>query len=292
MANGTNWSGKKNAYYQQWRQKQKQQNQPPQPPQPTAQPQQTLAQKISAQYAAKKNKQGNGSLQGDYSPGYTGNNNPQVLKWQGQTDEDKATKFLAKVHNTDMSQFDDNGYPYYPGDYQKFTATLGMNAKPTVLPDAEFDKMVQQHGLQVLYRGESGQKACDRFMFADNTHTGIGSYGDGFYFTEDVYTANKYAASKGGPDGRVIKMALSPNAHCITYNDLVKQMAKEGYKLKSALHKQGVADKTHYLNDGESQWAIKNGYNVITDCMYHGSQYHLYLSRDAVICSDKVKHKW
>ena len=233
-----------------------------------------------------------GSLDGVYQAGYDANGNPQLVKWQGQ-DDDKAARYLAKVHNTDLSQYDDNGYPYYEGDYQKFSLATGLNDKPQVVSDRTFDKLVQQNNLQVLYRGESGDAACDRFMNADNSHTGVGSYGDGFYFTENASTANLYASSKGGSNGRVMKMALSPNARIITHGQLQQEMAKAGIKLQSALTKQGKsAMGSGYWNSGEAQYALKLGYNVISDCSYTGSQYHFALTRDAFIVSDKVKHHW
>lgn len=293
MANGSNWSSRKNAYYRQQRALQKQRNQVGQ--QSAQQSSSSSSSALNSQYQQQNKKRGSnaGSLDADYSPGYNDNNNPNLVKWQGQNDDDKAARYLARVHHTDLSQYDDNGYPFYDSDFQRFTLAQGLNAKPQVIPDAQFDQMVAQNNLQVLYRGESGQAACDRFMFADNSHTGTGSYGDGFYFSEDVQTANGYAFQKGGSNGRVIKMALSPTAKAITWTQLRQEMAKAGIPLQNALRKQGTsAPMAKYHNSGEAQFALKLGYNVITDCQFYGSEYHFVLTRDAVIVSDKVKHRW
>ncbi len=233
-----------------------------------------------------------GRLDGVYQPGYDNNGNPQVVKWQGQ-EEDKAARYLAKVHNgVDYNNYVD-GYGFYEGDYQKFSLSLGMNDKPTIIPDKQFDQMVRQNNLQVVYRGEAGQGQVDRFMNADYSHTGVGSFGDGFYFSDDKGTANGYASMKGGAGGRVLKMALSPNARVITYSDLQNAMAKAGAKMQSALRRQGQsATGASYWNSGEAQFALKLGYNVISDCGYNGSDYHYALTRDAFIVSDKAKHHW
>ena len=232
------------------------------------------------------NTYGSNTLQGVYQPGYDNNGNEAVQKWQGQT-EDKASKFLAKVSKMDTANYPD-GYDYYDGEYQQFSLALGLDDKPTVMSDAQFEAVVQANGLQKLYRGESGTAAVDRFMNADHSHTGIGSYGDGYYFSEDKSTANSYAASKGGSQGMVMKMALSPTARVIQYQDLRAQMAKNGSNFTKALNYAGTKGKMSYLNDGEAQMALKMGYNVVT----MGSGYHYALTRDAFIMSDNVKHKY
>jgi len=231
-------------------------------------------------------------LQGVYAPGFDNNGNEQLLKWQGQ-DDDKSARFLAKVHNSvDLNdpQYAD-GYNYYEGDYQKFSLAMGMNDKPTVLSEAAFDKLVQQNNLQVLYRGEGGQAQADRFMYAENSHTGIGTYGDGFYFSEDKWVANNYARSKGGSAGVVEKMALSPSARIITYNQLMAKMYNSSSDLHAALNKQGKSARAggaQYLNEGEAQYALKLGYNVVT----MGSGYHYACDRSAFIVCKTTKHQY
>lgn len=275
----------------------------PMPQQPQQQPQQPQQKK-------QKN-QKSGSLNIEYSPGYDDNGNKNLVKWQGQTD-DKSAAFLAKVHNNvDMSGFNpatssfstvtdgingqtyNDGYGYYEGDYQRFSLAMGLNNKPQVVSEKQFDSMVKANNLQVVYRGEAGQSQCDRFMNASTSHTGVGSYGDGFYFSENTSDANGYASMKGGRSGRVMKMAISPNARAITHSELQSLMSQAGIKLQSGLRRQGTsAPSASYHNSGEAQFALKMGYNVITDCGYYGSGYHFALTRDAFIVCDKTKHHW
>ena len=283
-------------------------NQPAMPPQNT----QNQQNPQNPQNQKKNNKNAStGSLNVDYSSGYDNNGNAQLVKWQGQTD-DKSAAFLSKVHNgVEMKGYDpytssystvqdnlngqsfNDGYGYYEGDYQRFSLALGLNAKPQIVSEKQFDQMVKQNNLQVVYRGEAGSNQCDRFMNADTSHTGVGSYGDGFYFSENARDANGYASMKGGSAGRVMKMALSPNAKAITHTELRQKMAQAGIKLQSNLRRQGTsAPSASYHNSGEAQFALKLGYNVITDCGYYGSGYHYALTRDAFIVCNKTKHHW
>ena len=231
---------------------------------------------------------GNYALQGVYQSGYDAEGNEQVKKWQGQ-DDDKSASFLSKVSKLDTSNYDD-GYVYYDGEFQQFSLALGLDTRPTVLSDSEFESLVKQNGLQRLYRGESGDAAVDRFMNAEHSHTGIGTYGDGYYFSESASTANAYASSKGGINGRVVKMALAPTARVISYSDLQSRMAQNSSKFRKALDHAGQDNRggSGYFNNGEAQMALKMGYNVVT----MGNGYHYALTRDAFIVSDNVKHHY
>ena len=227
---------------------------------------------------------GSGGLKGNYQPGYTANDNPQLLKWQGQED-DKAARYLAKVHNTvDVDSYQDN-HPFYDFDMQKFTLAMGLNDKPTIMKDADFEKMVAKNNLQVLYRGESGQDAADRLLGDAYYHPGTGFYGDGMYFSEDETVANNYAWDKGGSDGVYEKFVLGPNAHVVQYDDLVQRMNSDtSYNLNRALYRAGQTSR--YGNEGQAQYALKLGYNVIE--IHRGK--HVLLTRDAAIFSDKIYH--
>lgn len=191
----------------------------------------------------------------NWTPGFDDNGNPQVLKLQSQNDEDKLSRFMSKV-NDDLTfrngkYYDKNGnevsdqFPFYDGEYQKFSLAMGLNAKPQVMPDKQFDAMVRQNGLQVLYRGESGQAAADRFMTSDLGHTGTGSYGDGYYFSTEKSTAIDYARMKSGWNGtgKVETMVLSPTARAIRYSDLQNAYNSLSPKLQRALQKAGQSAK-------------------------------------------------
>lgn len=235
-----------------------------------------------------------GAVRGVYQPGYAGGGNAAVDKWQRQ-DATKSAAFLAKVHNeTDYNQYPDK-YGFYEGDYQKFSLAMGLNKPPTVLSEKEFNAVVKKNNLQVLYRGEAGERQTDRFMNAKYSHTGVGNFGDGFYFSQNKGDANSYAQNKGGIDGRVMKMALSPTARVITYRDLMKKWDALPQRMKNALTKQGESARaaSGYGNKGQAQLALKLGYNVVSDVgRYSNSSYHYALTRDAFIVCETIKHRW
>lgn len=224
---------------------------------------------------------------------YTDNGNPALVKYQGQED-DKTARFLASVwKTTDYGQYDD-GFAYFDNSFQKLVLRLGLDAKPTVVSEADFNAYVQQTGAEVKYRGVSGESAVDRFKNADHNHPGSGRYGDGHYFTNSLSVAESYArqaaSDKFYRDGtprapRVMKMALSPNARVIDYSTLQQKMAGLSPRLRSALNKAGSSGQNSYgPNSGEAQLALKLGYNCIRVSGGHGS-YEIGLTRDAFIVS-------
>lgn len=202
-------------------------------------------------------------MQGDYD----GGGNQELIKWQAQ-DSSKAANYLAKVSKSvDVNdpQYAD-GYQFYDNPYQKMVLAQNLNQPATLLSNKDFNTYVKQTGAEVVYRGVSGQSAKDRMMYAKNSHTGNGIYGDGYYFTPDKSVAKSYG-------GTVMKMALSPTARVIQLSDLQRKM---GYlqhtKLASALskagHNVGSATRTYGSNNGEMQYALKLGYNVIQNGNY------------------------
>lgn len=244
---------------------------------------------------------GGTDLEANWTPGFDDNGNPQVIKLQSQNDEDKLARFMSKV-NDDLTfrngkYYDKNGnevsdqFPFYDGEYQKFSLAMGLNAKPQVMPDKQFDAMVRQNGLQVLYRGESGQAAADRFMTSDLGHTGTGSYGDGYYFSTSKSTAIDYAQMKSGWNGtgKVETMVLSPTARAIRYSDLQKAYNSLSPRLQRALQKAGQSAKgASYDNSGEAQLALRLGYNVVAVDSW-GGDYCYAIDRSAFIIRKTVE---
>ncbi len=214
--------------------------------------------------------------QGDYD----NNGNPALIKYQGQED-DKTANFLASTDRTvDFANYDD-GYSYHDIPLNRLLLRMGVKGGPTVMNDSDFNAYVQQTGQTVMYRGWSGQSAADRFMNAPNNHVGNGIYGDGYYFTPDRGTAKSYSG-----DGTVTKMALSPNARVISYSDLQAKMRATSPRLQSALRHTGTrgSGRTYGSNDGEAQYALKLGYNVVD----MGSGYLYGITADAFVVSRKI----
>lgn len=223
---------------------------------------------------------------------WTDNNNPELLKYQAQDDLDKMGSFLHSTDNMSMtydpmtgkSQFagENDPYGYYNFPFQKLVHRLGINKKPMVVSESEFNKIQAQTGAEVFYRGWSGKASADTFLNSDNYHVGNGRYGDGTYFANNTSTASAYGR------GAMTKMMLSPNARMIDYDTLVKTMPKSG-NIAASLRIAGRSGQRSYgKNIGESQWAIKMGYNVIK-VDSRSNPYYVALTRDAFIVSSEVR---
>lgn len=209
--------------------------------------------------------------------GYTANGNSELTKWQAATDTDKMGAYLHKVDNFDVNSVNDK-WAFYDNPYQKMVLSMGLNDAPIVMSDSQFNQYVQQTGQTVMYRGWSSKDSANRFTQSQYSHTGTGVYGDGFYFTPSQSTARSYGS------GAVTKMALSPNARVVDYNTLVRNMnANATGKVGSALRKAGsYGSRSYSSNDGEAQWALKMGYNVVQNGTYYYA-----LTRDALVVSSR-----
>lgn len=216
---------------------------------------------------------------------YTDNNNPELLKWQGQTD-DKAASYLHKIDPSDSTSMADlnkiqadtnDPYGFYNLPAQRFVSNMGLNAQTTVLSETDFNNYVNQTGATVLYRGwKNGAGSIDKFNTSVNNHIGNGFMGDGHYFAPDINDAANY--------GSVIsKAALSPKARVVSLADVQNKIYASSPKLQSALRKAGkYGSRTFRPNKGEMQMALKMGYNTI-DCGWAVVP----ITRDAVVVSAK-----
>lgn len=241
-----------------------------------------LLKKNGGNIANKQSGQSNSALQltdDQLKADYTDNGNPELLKWQGQT-EDKSANFLAKVdRSTDLSQIQQatgDKWAFYDNPQQKLVETMNLNRKATILSESDFNQYVKQTGATVLYRGWSGQDAVDRFKNSPNSHIGNGINGDGYYLAPDKSTAMSYG-------GTGTKMALSPNARVVSLEAVNTAISNTSPKLRSALRKAGSGGtRTYGSNHGQAQMALKMGYNTID-----AGWAVIPLTRDAVVISDK-----
>ena len=250
----------------------------PQPaPQPTPQPQsgyagltgKALVQALVNDYLKLKPNQTKGD--------YTDNNNQDLITYQ-QKEDDKTANFLASTDkNVDYNdpQYAD-GYSYHDLDLNKLLLRLNVKEKPQVLNAKDFSDYLKQTGQKAVYRGWSGQNAIKRFKEAEHNHVGNGWNGDGYYFSPSKSIANGFANGVGN----VTTMALSPTARVITSNRLHTLMQAESPKLQRALSHAGSGTGGWYgTNNGEAQFALKLGYNVVD----MGGGYLYAVTRDAFV---------
>ena len=210
--------------------------------------------------------------EGSSIPDFTGNNNPGLIKWQNQSDDVKASRYLARLGKAQTPGKDAEGHPYYQGAFQNMVIDMNLNAPVYAKLSAnDFNTYCQANNLTPIYRGwKGGARSKDRFENAAASHTGTGMYGDGYYF-------GSKATAKGYSGGAMSVAALSPNARVADLDMVRLAVSQSG--AKKAFIKSGLSQSGRYApSKGESQMALKMGYNVIrTDWSY------VVLTRDAVV---------
>lgn len=210
--------------------------------------------------------------EGNGTGDYTDNNNPALLKWQQQSDDNKVSRYLAKIGKQQTPAQDAEGYAYHQSQFQNMVIDQNLNAPVYAkLNAADFNQYCQQNGLTPIYRGwESGQSSKDRFENAAMSHTGAGRYGEGFYFADK-------STARGYNGGALSVCALSPAARVVDLSTVQSRINASG--ARAAFNRSGqVASSRYRPNMGESQMALKMGYNVIRT-----SWCYVVLTRDAVV---------
>lgn len=83
-----------------------------------------------------------------------------------------------------------------------------------------------------------------------------------------------------------MKIALSPTARVISYNQLQNMMQQANPKLQASLRHAGTggSGRTYQPNVGEAQYALKLGYNVVDV----GGGYLFGITADAFVVSKKI----
>ena len=166
---------------------------------------------------------------------------------------------------------------------QRLVTDLGMNDKPLVLEDAEYDKMISSHpDLIQIYRGVQGNyqqhKSAEDVrkdtLYGDITYIGDGIHGHGLYFSTDASTAKAYAG--GSRNGAITQAVLNPKKVKAITEDNLRQMARN--------------DPQHYNRNTMrdiSQYALYKGYNTIIAVGGNGSRSHANGGEDFYIPLDR-----
>lgn len=212
------------------------------------------------------------SGEGNSTPDYTDDNNPALLKWQGQTDDAKVAAYLAKLGKAATPGQDAEGYAYHQSPFQNMVIDQNLNAPVFAkLSAADFAQYCQQNGLTPIYRGWSGGASSrSRFENAAASHTGTGMYGEGYYFG-DRGTASGYGSA-------TTIGALSPKARVVDLDVVQRALSSQSSRTRAAFQHSGRTGSSFSNNSGEAQMALKLGYNVIrTDWSY------VVLTRDALV---------
>lgn len=161
---------------------------------------------------------------------------------------------------------------------QRLVTELGLNDKPIVLEDAEYDKMIASNPDMIqIYRGVYGngsltaQQVRQNTMYADLTYIGDGIHGDGLYFSTDKYTAQSYAGGRGA----VTQAVINPSK--------VKSVTEDNIRRQFAMESNSVARNFRDI----SQYALYKGYNTIIAVGGNGSRSHANGGEDFYVPIDR-----
>lgn len=203
--------------------------------------------------------------------------------------------FLIDVNNTDTPDFLNTHH------LQKMTYALGMNDKPEIISQQEFDDMTVNapfgSGATVLYRTVddanltggvriTAKQIQDMLLYGDLTYHGNGIHGDGLYFSSSKSGSQAYG--RGGGRSRMVACVLNGKAKPITETALRKQydaFIKTHPQSRKAL---GFA-RSHSTHDSMSQFALTQGYNVIISKQYGGESYYTVLDRGILSTTGKIE---
>ena len=197
--------------------------------------------------------------------------------------------FLIDVDKTDIPDFLNTHH------LQKMAYALGLNDGPEIVSQQEFDDMTTNapfgSGMPVIYRtvndssgsGMTADDICDMITDGDVTFLGDGIHGDGLYFSNQLSGSKAYG---NGPSARTVGAVLNSNAKVVSETSLRKQydaFVKTHPQTRKAL---GFA-RTKSTHDSMSQFALLQGYNVITSNQYGGEVYYTVLDRSALTMTRK-----
>lgn len=196
--------------------------------------------------------------------------------------------FLIDAWSVDMPQFLN-----LTSHTQHMIYGLGMNDKPQVVSDSQLDSLVKQ-GATPLYRTVNdspmpggitmtSDDICDMMTDGDISYIGDGAHGDGLYFSDSKSGSKLYG--KPGKHPKTLRAVLNPaTTRSIDEDTLRRQydsFVKTHPRTRRAL---GFAAKHSDWGNSFSQFALMQGYNVITSRQY-GETYYTVIDRGALIMS-------
>lgn len=186
-------------------------------------------------------------------------------------------------------------------DTQKFVYTAGVNEKPTVLDDAQFDQFMKDNNISqssvlsrsvddIQYKNKDGtmiKMTADRIsrMIKDSRFNYIGGKKGGQRFGAGTYFAMN-GGSNTGYGGQTINAVLNPKtAKVITESQL--QKAAKSFAQSHPSFSKTVGGYNSDFNGGKNNmsiWALAMGYNVIKSD--YGS-YHNVIDRSTLVIRRK-----
>lgn len=211
-----------------------------------------------------------------------------------QMDNKQTIQYLGNLKNVKMPPSAE--LPEF--DTQRLTYDMGLNDKPRIVSEAEFNKTKGEtiyRGVHELKDGNGtvlapARSVANVTMYGEFSRIGAGVAGDGFYFTTGKGTANGYAG--GGKDlgkSAVMRAKIDGSkAKTITLSALERQFNNEDPYVQNAFMRMSTVDNewtTGYLG----AYALKKGYNVITrPALARGESHYIILDRSVMIMCNTI----
>lgn len=199
-------------------------------------------------------------------------------------DDQQLHDFLIDVNKTDIPAFLNDIH------LQRMIYALGMNDTPEIVDSATFKQLTTGPGaLTPIYRtvndttvngvSMTAQDICDMLTDGDTTYVGNGIHGDGLYFSNDL--AGSKAYGHGGSRSKTVAAVLNMNAKVISETQL-KSLYDSFVKTHPQSRKALGFARSKSSHDSMSQFALTQGYNVITSKQFGGEVYYTVLDRSVL----------
>lgn len=180
-------------------------------------------------------------------------------------DDQQLHDFLINVQSVNM--------PAFLADHhmQRMVYALGLNDKPQIVSQQEFDDAVSwAGGRTAIYRTVNATSVggnpftaddiCDMLTDGDLTYHGAGMYGDGLYFSSSLSGSKAY----GWSSPRTVGAYLNDKARPISFSRLRSEydaFVKTHPQTRKALGFAKSHGSSHH--NSYAQFALIRGYNVI-----------------------------
>lgn len=241
---------------------------------------------------------GRGSSSGIVPPGPQKPTTPsgKTLADVQAMDDKEFHDFLIDVNKTDVPDFLNSHH------LQKMAYALGLNDKPEIISQQEFDDMTVNapfgSGAPVLWRtvnpvNMSGgvtmtaKQVMDQTLHGDLTYHGDGIHGDGIYFSDSKH-GSQWGYGRDHGQSRSVACVLNSKARTITESRL-KTMYDTFVKTHPQSRKALGFAKSHSSHDSMSQFALQQGYNVIISDQGGGEHYYTVLDRGVLSTTGNIE---
>lgn len=207
-----------------------------------------------------------------------------------QMDDNELHDFLISVNDTDVPDMLNTHH------LQRMVYALGLNSKPEIVSQKEFDDLRNSGAVQVWRTVDPGttqsgvpltaKQVNQMFVDGDLTYLGRGIHGDGLYFSDVKSGSLMYGM--GGGRSSVVTGVINKNARIISEGSLRNMYDNYVNTHPRTRRALGFA-RSHSTSDSMSQFALLMGYNVISSYQGGGETYYTVIDRSAISTTGKLE---